>query len=75
MEKNGLASRIRAFRKLKGYTQVELAESLGVSVSIIGSIERGTRYADSRTLQNIADVLGIELEELQPSGTVGKEEI
>lgn len=74
MEKNGLASRIRAFRKLKGYTQIELAESLGISVSIIGSIERGTRSADSRTLQNIAEALGVDLEELQP-GVTGREEI
>lgn len=74
MEKSGLASRIRAFRKLKGYTQIELAEMLGISVSIIGSIERGTRHADNRTLQQIAEVLGVDIDELKPAGFTGKEE-
>jgi len=59
-----LAQRIRAFRKLKGYTQTELADKLGVSVAIVGSIERGTRKADARTLQRIADTLGVAVEEL-----------
>lgn len=59
-----LAQRVRAFRKLKGYTQTELAEKLGVSVAIIGSIERGTRRADAPTLQRIADGLGVEAREL-----------
>ncbi|WP_144936832.1 helix-turn-helix domain-containing protein [Paenibacillus sp. 32O-W] len=69
METNELAARIRAFRKLKGLTQIELAESLGISVSIIGSIERGTRKADAKTIHQIAEVLGIEQEELESSYT------
>ncbi|UUZ82154.1 helix-turn-helix transcriptional regulator [Paenibacillus sp. P26] len=36
-----IAQRIRAFRKLKGYTQNELAEKLDVSIAVLGSIERG----------------------------------
>ncbi|WP_409347047.1 helix-turn-helix domain-containing protein [Paenibacillus sp. MBLB4367] len=59
-----LAQRIRAFRKLKGYTQTELAEKIGVSVAIVGSIERGTRKADVRTVKLIAETLGIAIEEL-----------
>lgn len=62
-----MAARIRAFRKLKGLTQIELAESMGISVSIIGSIERGTRKADVKTIHQIAEVLGIEQEELESS--------
>ena len=64
MEKSSIAQRIRAFRKLKGFTQNELAESLGVSIAILGAIERGTRKADHKIIQNISNVLGIEPEEL-----------
>ncbi len=64
MEKNQVAQRIRAFRKLKGYTQSELADMLDVSIAVLGSIERGTRKADTRILQHIAEVLGIDQDEL-----------
>jgi transcriptional regulator with XRE-family HTH domain len=64
MEKSSIAQRIRAFRKLKGYTQNELAEELGVSIAILGAIERGTRKPDSKIINSISNVLGIEPEEL-----------
>ncbi|WP_082691260.1 helix-turn-helix domain-containing protein [Paenibacillus rubinfantis] len=37
MEKNQLARRIRAFRKLKGHTQLEFAEQLDISIGILGA--------------------------------------
>ncbi|CAM3467185.1 helix-turn-helix transcriptional regulator [Paenibacillus lupini] len=64
MENHQLAQRVRAFRKLKGYTQQELAKVLGVSVAVLGSLERGTRKPDARLLMNIANTLGISYEEL-----------
>jgi transcriptional regulator with XRE-family HTH domain len=64
MEKNIIAQRIRAFRKLKGYTQNELADLLGVSIAILGAVERGTRKADNKIINKISEVLGIEAEEL-----------
>ncbi|GIP41321.1 putative HTH-type transcriptional regulator YazB [Paenibacillus sp. J31TS4] len=73
MEKFDLAPRIRAFRKLKGYTQTELAEKMGVSVSIIGAIERGTRHADAKTLNRIAEVLGLDPDEIGTPGSARKE--
>jgi transcriptional regulator with XRE-family HTH domain len=66
MENFQLAQRIRAFRKLKGYTQHELADLLNMSVAVIGSIERGTRTPDEKLLRSIAEGLGIELSELVP---------
>ncbi|KEQ22703.1 MULTISPECIES: helix-turn-helix domain-containing protein [Paenibacillus] len=70
MEKNAIAQRIRAFRKLKGFTQNELAERLDVSIAVLGSIERGTRKADPKIVRKICETLGIEPEELyfQASG-------
>ncbi|MCZ8517601.1 helix-turn-helix transcriptional regulator [Paenibacillus filicis] len=74
MEKNNaLALRIRAFRKLKGYTQNELAEKLDVSIAVLGSIERGTRKADPKIIRKISEVLGIEPGELsQPPAAGGR---
>lgn len=64
MDAYALALRIRAFRKLKGYTQAELASSLGVSIAVLGTIERGTRKADAHILRKIAELLSIDFEEL-----------
>jgi transcriptional regulator with XRE-family HTH domain len=67
MEKNAIAQRIRAFRKLKGFTQNELADQLDVSIAILGAIERGTRKPDPKIIEKISEVLGIDPEELLPT--------
>lgn len=61
--------RIRAFRKLKGLTQKDLADRVHVSVFVLGSIERGQRLATSQLLQDIADALDIPLDELKGEGS------
>ncbi|MEC0126451.1 helix-turn-helix domain-containing protein [Paenibacillus pabuli] len=65
MENVQLANRIRAFRKLKGLTQQELAAETGISLAILGMIERGNRKVSERELNLIAGVLSISTEELQ----------
>lgn len=60
-----LAQRIRAFRKLKGFTQQQLAEQTGISLAVLGAVERGNRRAEDQILNKIANVLGLELEELK----------
>ncbi|MNM74643.1 HTH-type transcriptional regulator SinR [compost metagenome] len=60
-----MAKRIRAFRKLKGFTQQELAEQSGVSLAILGAIERGNRRVEDQILNKIADILGVTLTELK----------
>ncbi|EXX86746.1 transcriptional regulator [Paenibacillus darwinianus] len=67
MEYDQLAQRIRAFRKLKGFTQQQLADRLGVSVAVLGSLERGTRKPETKLIERIAESLGIEYEELTAS--------
>jgi transcriptional regulator with XRE-family HTH domain len=57
--------RIRAFRKLKGYTQEDLAKALHLSVSVIGSVERGTRVPSPQLLEEIASALGVHIDELK----------
>ncbi|WP_050613598.1 helix-turn-helix domain-containing protein [Bacillus testis] len=66
MEAEKWGRRIRAFRKLKGYTQDGLAKQLLVSVSLLGEIERGNRMPSEAFLQEIAAALDVPLEELQP---------
>ncbi|SFQ19920.1 helix-turn-helix domain-containing protein [Salibacterium halotolerans] len=65
MEELLWARRIRAFRKLKGFTQISLAGKMGIAVSILGQVERGTRVPDEAFLQKTADALGVSMEELQ----------
>ncbi|WP_163583021.1 helix-turn-helix domain-containing protein [Gracilibacillus saliphilus] len=66
MATNRWGKRIKAFRKLKGYTQIEFADELGISVSQLGEIERGKRIPTDDHLKYIAAKLDISLEELQP---------
>lgn len=60
-----LARRIRAFRKLKGITQQSLAEQTGISLAMLGMIERGTRVPTEEQLVKIADTLVISLAEFK----------
>ncbi|PDO10728.1 MAG: transcriptional regulator [Candidatus Reconcilbacillus cellulovorans] len=59
-----LGRRLRAFRKLKRLTQQELALRAGVSLSVLGEIERGVRDADPRILAKIAEILQVQVAEL-----------
>ncbi|MFC5714485.1 helix-turn-helix domain-containing protein [Thalassorhabdus alkalitolerans] len=65
MEKQHWARRIRAYRKLKGYTQQSFANELGVSVSLLGDVERGTRIPDEEFIEKVTEALGISKHELQ----------
>lgn len=56
--------RIRAYRKLKCWTQEELAKELGVSLTIVGSLERGTRQPSQEMIHKLGNVLDVTEEEL-----------
>ncbi len=56
--------RIRAFRKLKGYTQQGFSHEIGLSVSVLGEIERGTREPDEELLTRVCSVLGVSKEDM-----------
>lgn len=58
--------RIKAYRKLKGYTQVEFADALGISLSIVGEVERGERKPSKVFLERTVETLQIPLVELEP---------
>jgi transcriptional regulator with XRE-family HTH domain len=66
MEAEKWGRRIRAFRKLKGYTQEGFAKELKVSVSILGEIERGNRIPGPDLVKQAASILNISVEDLTP---------
>ena len=66
MEAEKWGRRIRAYRKLKGYTQESFAKNLHISVSVLGEVERGNRVPSEDLVQSIAQELNITVEELQP---------
>ena len=64
MEAEKWGRRIRAFRKLKGFTQETFAKKLGIPVSVLGDIERGNRMPPDHLIEQIAMVLNISKNEL-----------
>lgn len=64
MEGNRLGDRIRAFRKLKGWTQVSFAERSGVSLSTLGEWERGNRSVSEVEIDQLCRCLGVSKAEL-----------
>ncbi|MFA1822963.1 helix-turn-helix domain-containing protein [Virgibacillus oceani] len=64
METKRIGRRIKAFRKLKGYTQADFAKELDASLSFIGAVERGTKAAPDELLDQISSILAISKEEL-----------
>ncbi|GHI00846.1 helix-turn-helix domain-containing protein [Neobacillus kokaensis] len=66
MEADKWGRRIRAYRKLKGYTQEGFSKELGVSVSILGEIERGNRLPAEELLERITHSLQISIDDLMP---------
>ncbi|CDQ37747.1 MULTISPECIES: helix-turn-helix domain-containing protein [Virgibacillus] len=64
MDKKRIGRRIKAFRKLKGYTQIDFAKELDVPLSAIGGVERGSKELSDDLLQKVAATLEISKEEL-----------
>jgi transcriptional regulator with XRE-family HTH domain len=56
--------RLRALRLRKGWTQVELADYLGLDRGYISNIERGQRNITLETVQIIAQGFGFTISQL-----------
>ena len=50
---------LKIARELKGYTQAQAAELIGVSPDTLGNYERGKSYPDIPTLRKIEEVYGV----------------
>ena len=64
MEAKRLGRRLKAFRKLKGYTQIDLARELNIPIGRMGNIERGTSEVPEELLDQISETLSIPKEEI-----------
>jgi len=62
--KKNIGKSLRYYRKQKGFSQYELAERTNVSQSYISEIERGMKVPSLETIEEIAEVLGIEVWDL-----------
>lgn len=60
-----VGSNVAKFRKEKGWTQVKLAEAVGVSCGYIALIEQGKKRPALKTLAIIAEKLGVELQDIK----------
>ena len=59
-----IGNRIKELRTVKGWTQAKLAEVSGVEPSNISHIERAATKLSLPTLVNIANALGVTLDEI-----------
>jgi putative transcriptional regulator len=59
-----LGNRVRKLRQERGWTQVEMAEVLGIDRSYISEIETGKKDPSLRVLKTIADGFKLTLSEL-----------
>jgi len=65
-----LAKNIKKYRKIRGFSQEELADRAKTSLTHIGMIEIGRKFPSVKMLEQIAEALGIDTPELFSSDTV-----
>ncbi len=68
-----LAKNIKAERVRKGLSQIELAYSIGVSYNTISQIEQSRQTPSAFIVYDIANTLGISIEELYKNIPYNKE--
>lgn len=72
MDYSSLGARIRRERVLRGWTQEQLAEKAGISLSFLGHIERGTRKASLETLVALCNALEVGMDALLAGSLTSK---
>lgn len=75
-----LGANIKFLRKQKGFTQVKLAEKLGVARALIGAYEEERSEPRLATLRHMAHVFGVSLDaliasDISSSGNISSQEI
>lgn len=56
--------RVQAARKARGYTQEQLAETVGISSAYVGFIEQGIRMPSIKTADKLARAVRVKLSDL-----------
>jgi DNA-binding XRE family transcriptional regulator len=59
-----LGNRVRTLRRKRGWTQVEMAELLGIDRSYLSEIENGKKDPSLRVMKTIADGFDLSLSQL-----------
>lgn len=59
-----LGHNIQLIRKLKGLTQQELSDQIGINLQSLSKIERGINYPTLETLEKLTEALGVTPNEL-----------
>lgn len=62
--KKSLGAMIAELRKQQGMTQLELAEKMGVTDKAVSKWERDLSCPDINSLPNLAEILGVSVEDL-----------
>ena len=69
-----LSANIKHYRGLRGWSQVILAEKIGISTNFLADIETGKSWVSSLTLTKLANIFEIEAHELFNSKKTSKDE-
>ncbi|HCC34622.1 MAG TPA: XRE family transcriptional regulator [Ruminococcaceae bacterium] len=74
------SKKLKELRKMRSFTQAELAEQLEISPSAVGMYEQGRREPDFPTLIKISDIFGVDIDyllrdDISQSDSVGIEEL
>jgi len=59
-----IAQRLVRLRREKGITQVEMAQLLGVSQSVVSDYERGGLRLHGELIAKVAEILGVSADEI-----------
>ena len=62
--KGALGKNIKFFRLRRQFSQADLAEKAGISITFLSNIERGNNCPQAGTLCSLASTLGVEVWEL-----------
>lgn len=71
-----LNTRMKKYRKRRGYTQAQMARACGISASFLSALERGVYQPSASTLIAWARACGVSIDELAgfaPESTVDPE--
>ncbi|WP_080873467.1 helix-turn-helix domain-containing protein [Oceanobacillus timonensis] len=64
MDLKSIGNNIRIIRKLKGFTQQELGDKVGITLQSLSKIERGINYPTFQNLEKIIQILDVTPNEL-----------
>jgi transcriptional regulator with XRE-family HTH domain len=62
--KDGLGKTIKFLRFRKGFSQADLAEKAGISITFLSTVERGIKFPQPDILSKLANALDVEVFQL-----------